>query len=34
MLPFSVVFWVLWVGVLTVFFFTGAPIGPGMGIRL
>ncbi|MFC3996616.1 AbgT family transporter [Nocardiopsis sediminis] len=34
MLPFTLVFWVLWVGVLTVFFFTGASIGPGMGIRL
>ncbi|GLB69115.1 AbgT family transporter [Arthrobacter mangrovi] len=32
MLPFTVVFWILWVAVLTVFFFTGTGTGPGMDI--
>lgn len=30
MLPFTVVFWVLWVGMLTLFFVTGTGTGPGM----
>ncbi|NDL57864.1 AbgT family transporter [Phytoactinopolyspora mesophila] len=33
-LPFSLVFLVLWIVVLAVFFFTGTPVGPGMGIHL
>lgn len=32
MLPFTVVFWVLWAGVLALFFFTGTGTGPGMEI--
>lgn len=32
MLPFTIVFWGLWVIVLTIFFFTGTGTGPGMGI--
>ncbi|MFJ5958106.1 AbgT family transporter [Paenarthrobacter sp. NPDC092416] len=32
MLPFTIVFWSLWVIVLTIFFFTGIGTGPGMGI--
>nr|WP_167995790.1 AbgT family transporter [Arthrobacter pigmenti] len=32
MLPFTLVFWVLWVGVLSIFFFTGTGTGPGMDI--
>jgi len=32
MLPFTIVFWSLWVIVLTVFFLTGTGTGPGMGI--
>jgi aminobenzoyl-glutamate transport protein len=33
-LPFGLVFLVLWIAVLAVFFFTGTPVGPGMGIHL
>lgn len=32
MLPFTIVFWILWVLVLSAFFFTGTGTGPGMGI--
>ncbi|MFJ5961107.1 AbgT family transporter [Pseudarthrobacter oxydans] len=31
-LPFTIVFWILWVLVLSAFFFTGTGTGPGMGI--
>ena len=34
MLPFVVPFWVSWVAVLTVFYLTGADVGPGVGIRI
>ena len=34
MLPFTVFFWLAWVVVLTVFFLTGTPLGPGSGVRL
>lgn len=34
MLPFTVVFWVLWVLVLTLFFITGTGTGPGMDIMV
>ncbi len=34
MLPFVVPFWISWVAVLTVFYLTGADVGPGVGIRL
>jgi aminobenzoyl-glutamate transport protein len=34
MLPFSVTFWLAWVAVLTLFYVTGTPLGPGAGIRL
>ncbi|WP_299033878.1 AbgT family transporter [uncultured Pseudokineococcus sp.] len=34
MLPFTVFFWLAWVAVLTVFFLTGTPLGPGSGVRL
>ena len=33
-LPFVVPFWVAWVVVLSVFYFTGADVGPGVGIRI
>ncbi|NED98672.1 AbgT family transporter [Phytoactinopolyspora halotolerans] len=33
-LPFSLVFLILWIAVLAVFFVTGTPVGPGMGIHL
>ena len=31
MLPFVVPFWISWVMVLTIFYFTGADVGPGVG---
>lgn len=34
MLPFVVPFWISWVVVLTVFYLTGADVGPGVGIRI
>lgn len=34
MLPFSVTFWLAWVAVLTLFYVTGTPLGPGAEIRL
>lgn len=34
MLPFVVPFWLSWVAVLTVFYLTGADVGPGVGIRI
>lgn len=34
MLPFVVPFWISWVTVLTVFYLTGADVGPGVGIRI
>jgi len=34
MLPFTVCFWLAWVAVLTLFFLTGTPLGPGSGVRL
>ena len=34
MLPFVVPFWISWVAVLAVFYFTGLDLGPGVGIRL
>jgi aminobenzoyl-glutamate transport protein len=34
MLPFTAVFWVLWVLVLTLFFVTGTGTGPGMDIMV
>jgi aminobenzoyl-glutamate transport protein len=34
MLPFSIVFWLAWASVLTVFFFLDLPMGPGNGIFL
>ncbi len=34
MLPFVVPFWISWVVVLSVFYFTGADVGPGVGIRI
>jgi aminobenzoyl-glutamate transport protein len=34
MLPFVVPFWVAWVIVLTVFYATGADVGPGVGIHI
>ncbi len=34
MLPFVVPFWVSWVIVLSVFYFTGTDVGPGVGIRI
>lgn len=34
MLPFVVPFWVAWVLVLSVFYFTGTDVGPGVGIRI
>lgn len=34
MLPFVVPFWISWVAVLTVFYLTGADVGPGVGIRI
>lgn len=34
MLPFVVPFWLSWVTVLTVFYLTGADVGPGVGIRI
>lgn len=34
MLPFSIVFWLAWFGVLTLFFFLDLPMGPGNGIFL
>lgn len=34
MLPFVVPFWISWVTVLTIFYFTGADVGPGVGIRI
>ena len=34
MLPFTVLFWLAWVGVLTVFFVFGLPMGPGNGIYI
>ncbi|MEU0239797.1 AbgT family transporter [Nocardiopsis sp. NPDC006198] len=33
-LPFTVVFTVLWIGVLAVFYFGGIPVGPGMNVRI
>ncbi|MDR7255474.1 aminobenzoyl-glutamate transport protein [Nocardioides sp. BE266] len=32
--PFVVPFWISWVAVLTVFYLTGADVGPGVGIRI
>ena len=34
MLPFTVLFWLAWVGVLTVFYVLGLPMGPGNGIYI
>ena len=34
MLPFVVPFWVAWMIVLSVFYFGGLDVGPGVGIRL
>ncbi|MBD3947887.1 AbgT family transporter [Nocardioides ganghwensis] len=34
MIPFVVPFWISWVTVLTVFYLTGADVGPGVGIRI
>jgi aminobenzoyl-glutamate transport protein len=34
MLPFVIPFWVAWVLVLSVFYFTGTDVGPGVGIRI
>ena len=34
MIPFSLVFWVLWVATLSIFFFTGTGTGPGMDIMI
>ena len=34
MLPFVVPFWVAWVAVLSVFYFGGLDVGPGVGIRI
>jgi len=34
MLPFVVPFWISWVAVLTVFYLSGADVGPGVGIRI
>ncbi len=34
MLPFVVPFWISWVVVLSVFYFTGLDVGPGVGIRI
>lgn len=34
MIPFSLVFWVLWVITLSIFFFTGTGTGPGMNIQM
>ena len=34
MLPFVVPFWISWVTVLSIFYFTGADVGPGVGIRI
>ncbi|MDZ5661659.1 AbgT family transporter [Nocardioides sp. S-58] len=34
MIPFVVPFWISWVAVLTVFYLTGADVGPGVGIRI
>jgi aminobenzoyl-glutamate transport protein len=34
MLPFVVPFWLAWVAVLTVFYLTGADVGPGVGIHI
>jgi aminobenzoyl-glutamate transport protein len=34
MLPFVAPFWLAWVVVLAIFYFTGADLGPGVGIRL
>ena len=34
MLPFVVPFWVAWVAVLSVFYFGGIDVGPGVGIRI
>lgn len=34
MLPFVIPFWISWVAVLTVFYVTGADVGPGVGIRI
>ena len=34
MIPFSRVFWVLWVTTLSIFFFTGTGTGPGMNIQM
>lgn len=33
-LPFSLAFLVLWTLVLSVFYFTGTPVGPGMDARI
>ena len=34
MLPFVIPFWVAWVIVLAIFYFTGFDVGPGVGIRI
>ena len=34
MLPFVVPFWISWVAVLSVFYFAGLDVGPGVGIRI
>lgn len=34
MLPFVVPFWISWVAVLTIFYLSGADVGPGVGIRI
>ncbi|WP_298990383.1 AbgT family transporter [uncultured Pseudokineococcus sp.] len=34
MLPFTLAFWPAWVAVLTLFYVTGTPMGPGAGVRL
>ena len=34
MLPFVVPFWLSWVTVLTIFYLTGADVGPGVGVRI
>lgn len=34
MLPFTVLFWLAWVAVLTVFFVFDLPLGPGNGIYI
>lgn len=34
MLPFVIPFWISWVIVLAVFYFTGTDVGPGVGIRI